>query len=79
MILATCYTVVKEQMPLLQTLSQSLWLESMDPFLKVISKELENFNLDFPLRLAFKPGTFSVVVKEAINLINKTAGPAKIQ
>jgi len=51
----------------------------MDPFLKVISKELENFNLDFPLRLAFKPGTFSVVVKEAINLINKTAGPAKVQ
>jgi len=30
-----------------------------------------------PLRLAFKLGTFPVVVKEAMRLINKPAGPAK--
>lgn len=30
-----------------------------------------------PLRLAFKLGTFPIVVKEAMNLANKPAGPAK--
>jgi 4-hydroxy-tetrahydrodipicolinate synthase len=55
-----------------------LVVEIYESFVKGDIKRAKKLQFELlPLRSAFRLGTFPVVVKEAMNLINKPAGPAK--